>query len=123
MSTEEIEFYIEYGFDVELVKLNRNVADDILFQMSRVVEKLPKNNKKEQYIGGVSLKDNNPTYFMVEYWNAFSDPVYLMKLYIIDVDDYLDLINLNRTIKNELQRTKKRRRAKIKGDNQNQAKS
>lgn len=116
MYTEDDEFYIEYQFDVELSKLNKNVANDIMFQVAKSIRTLPIKNSITQLIGGVCLI-GEPTYFVVEYMNEKNYYPMMLKLTITDVDTYLDLMNLSKTIKNEPKRIKGRSRIKAKNYN------
>jgi len=113
MSTEENEFYVEYWFDVELSKLDSSLANDIMRQMGRTVRTLPKRNYVTQVIGGVSLI-SEPVYFMIEYINEHNQDTLLLKITITDVDTYLDLMNLSKTIKNDSKTIKRRRRNTVK---------
>jgi hypothetical protein len=109
MYTEEDEFYVEYQFDLELNRLNKRVADDIMLQVAKSVRTLPIRDGKTQLLGGVCLI-GEPTYFMVEYMNESDYYPMLLRLTITDVDTYLDLMNLSKTIKNEPKRIKARNR-------------
>lgn len=113
MYTEEDEFYIEYQFDLELSRLNKRVADDIMLQVAKSVRTLPIRDGKTQLLGGVCLI-GEPTYFMVEYMNESDYYPLLLRLTITDVDTYLDLMNLSKTIKNDTKRIKARNRATTK---------
>jgi hypothetical protein len=109
MSTEENEFYVDYWFDVELSRLDGALAKDIMRQLGKIMRTLPEKEDVSQVIGGVSLI-GEPVYFMVEYLNERNYEPVLEKLSIVDVDTYLDLMNLSKTIKNDPQTIKRRRR-------------
>lgn len=116
MYSEEVSFYIEYWFDVQLNKLDKSVADNIMHQIGKSIRSLPKKNSSSQLIGGVCLI-KEPVYFMIEYMNEHNYDTLLLNLTITDVDTYLDLMNLSKTIKNDSKKIKRRRRNTIKVDN------
>jgi hypothetical protein len=116
MYTEESSFYIDYKFDIELSKLSEELENDIILQIGKSIRILPKKDSSHQYIGGVSFI-GEPVYFMIEYINEYNREAVLLTLTIIDVDVYLDLINLSKTIKNDSKNITRRRRNTVKVDN------
>lgn len=118
MYTEESSFYIDYKFDIELSKLSEELENDIILQIGKSIRTLPKKDYSHQYIGGVSFIGGEPTYFMIEYLNEQKRELVLLKLTIVDVDVYLDLMNLSKTIKNDSKTIKRRRRNTTKVNNQ-----
>ena len=73
---------------------------DIAGQLDINATCLPEKNRKVQKVGGV-VKFNQPLFFEVEYLKQTGDiPIYI-SLKEIDVDEYLDYINLNQILSNE----------------------
>jgi len=50
--------------------------------------------------GYVNDKENTPVFFMIDYFTEDDQPILLLDIHQIDLDTYLDQINLNRYIKN-----------------------
>jgi len=118
MSSEEIEWYVEYRFDMEMDKLDKPIADDIARQVYSAIRSnsLPQRDSVSQLLGGVCLI-GEPTYFMVEYMNEKNYCIILLNLTITGVDTYLDLMNLSKTLKNDSKNTNRRRRNTVKINN------
>ena len=58
------------------------------------------NGRMKNIAGHVNDSNDNPVFFLVDYFRETSDsPIVLIDIKQIDVDKYLDYINLNKYIK------------------------
>ena len=90
-----------FDVDSELVEKLKdipfNYALQIITQLDFNARLLPEKNGWSQKVGGV-IKNEEPMFFEVEYLKQYNDiPIYI-SLQEIDVDDYLDYINLNQIL-------------------------
>lgn len=84
--------------DMKLIGLDYSL--DIAGQIDSNASMLPERDKKVQKVGGV-VKFDEPLYFEIEYYKPTQGiPIYI-SMKEIDVDDYLDYINLNQILKDE----------------------
>lgn len=117
MSSEEVEFYFDYRVDAKLNHISVALDKDITEKISKAVveNRLNKTKGVTDVIGGVSFAEKEPIYFMFEYLNE--GYILLCDFHIVEVDTYLDLINLSKAIEYESKKIRKRSRKKVKVDN------
>ena len=118
MSLEEIEFYFDFRVDAKLNHVSVALDKDITEKISKAVigNRLNKTDGVTDVIGGVSFVEKEPIYFMLEYLNE--EYILICDFHIVEVDTYLDLINLSKSIEYESKKIRKRSRKKVKSDNQ-----
>ncbi len=92
-------FEVDDWFVLKLKDYPRETGMDIATQVENSIDTLPKKLGENQYIAGVSYKEEDEVYFEIEYLNQPDDIAYFMDIDVIDVDDYLDYINLNQYLK------------------------
>tara|TARA_R100000781_G_scaffold1554_1_gene2606 strand:+ start:227 stop:532 length:306 start_codon:yes stop_codon:yes gene_type:complete len=94
---------MEENFLEELETLPPLYSAALIMQLDMVATKIykenttKKNTKKFGLLAGV-IPLEEPLYFSVEYLNARSKHPLFYKFKTIEVDDYLDYLNLNKTI-------------------------
>ena len=86
---------------------------DILNQLFDNEKLLPETNGYSQFISGV-VKQEKPFYFEIEYLKQQDERPTYLDLVEIELDDYLDAINNNKTLKENVRNTTKD--TKIKGN-------
>jgi len=103
---DEHYYEMEETFLEDLESLPSLYSAGIIMQLDRLAEEMYQRNRKSvptkrlgKVAGVVTLED--PLFFSVEYLNSKTMHPLFYKFNIIDSDDYLDYINLNKTIKNE----------------------
>lgn len=103
---DEHYYEMEETFLEDLENLPSIYSAGIIMQLDRLAEEMYQENRKsmpskrfELIAGVVELK--SPLFFSVEYLNSKTMHPLFFKFNVIDCDDYLDYINLNKTIKNE----------------------
>ncbi len=92
-------FEVDDWFVLKLKDYPRDIGIDIATQVENSIDTLPKKLGTNQYIAGVSNKEDEAVYFEIEYLNQPDDTVYFMDIHHIGVDEYLDYINLNQYFK------------------------
>jgi hypothetical protein len=97
--TEENEDRFEV--DEQLLECLRDFHRDYSLEIAEMLDInascLPEKNRRVQKIGGV-IKFDQPLFFEVEYLKQIGEiPIYI-SLKEIDVDEYLDYINLNQIL-------------------------
>ena len=98
--TEEMSlFEVDDWFVLKLKDYPLETAIDIATQVENSIDALPKKLGITQYIAGVSDKEDEEVYFELEDLNQPDDIAYFMDIHHIDVDEYLDYINLNQYLK------------------------
>jgi len=105
---DEHYYEMEETFLEELENLPSIYSAGIIMQLDRLAEemyeqnKLSKPSKRFGLIAGV-VQLKSPLFFSVEYLNSKSMHPLFFKFNVINSDDYLDYINLNKTITNDKQ--------------------
>ena len=100
---DEYFYEMEENFLEELETLPPLYSAALIMQLDMVATKIykenttKKNTKKFGLLAGV-IPLEEPLYFSVEYLNARSKHPLFYKFKTIEVDDYLDYLNLNKTI-------------------------
>ena len=94
-------FEVDDWFILKLKSFPRRAGIDIATQIEESVEILPIKNGWTQKIAGVTHKEEDTIFFEVEYLNQDTEPVYFMDIHTIELDEYLDYINLNQYFKHE----------------------
>lgn len=98
--TEEMSlFEVDDWFVLKLKDYPREIGIDIATQVENSIEGLPVQNGWTQRIAGVTNKELESIFFEIEYLNQPDEPVFFMDIETIDVDEYLDYINLNQYLK------------------------
>ena len=99
---------MDAAFLEELENLPSIYSAGIIMQLDRLAEEMYQENRKSMptkrfglVAGVVQLK--SPLFFSVEYLNSKSMHPLFFKFNVINSDDYLDYINLNKTITNDKQ--------------------
>ncbi len=93
-NTYEIDEYF-YG---RLSTYSLEDAGNVIAQVLSVINYLPTKSGWAQEVAGVILKDE-PIFFVVEFLHQENEIPILVDLSYIDVDEYLDFITQNKTIK------------------------
>jgi len=103
---DDFYYELEEKFLEVLEELPVKHSASIIVQLDRAVVKMINKNKTQHTqtefgtIVGV-VNDNSPLYFSVNYLNYKNSYPLFYKLNIIDCDQYLDYINLRKTINHE----------------------
>ncbi len=103
---DEHYYEMEEAFLEDLESLPSLYSAGIIMQLDILAEDMYQSNRKSAptkrigKIAGVVTLDE-PLFFSVEYLNSKTMHPLFYKFNIIDSDQYLDFINLNKTIKNE----------------------
>ncbi len=103
LSGNEYYYEMEETFLEELELLPPIYSAAIIMKLDMLATQIYKENRESKnfkrfgLVAGVIAK-HNPLYFSVEFLNSKSMHPLFYKFEIIDVDDYLDYINLNQTI-------------------------
>tara|TARA_R110002020_G_scaffold370973_3_gene582609 strand:+ start:600 stop:929 length:330 start_codon:yes stop_codon:yes gene_type:complete len=93
-------FEVDMQFIEQLKNYSLHHSLNIANQVDVNAPLLPEKDGWAQYVGGV-VKFEEPLYFEVEYLKQRGDvPIYI-SIKEIDVDDYLDYINLNQILSDE----------------------
>jgi len=105
---DEHYYEMEETFLEQLENLPSIYSAGIIMQLDRLAEEMYQENrmsmpaKRFGFVAGV-VELKSPLFFSVEYLNSKSMHPLFFKFNVIDSDDYLDYINLNKTIKNDEQ--------------------
>ena len=98
--------YTEDDFELDewFLKQIREFKGDLPSIIGHKIDSMPKvettDGEIEFIAGNVNDKDNNPVFFLLEYFKDSEDsPVILIDIHKIELDNYLDFINLNQYIK------------------------
>ena len=103
---DEHYYEMEEAFLEDLESLPSLYSAGIIMQLDRLAEEMYQDNrmfvptKRFGLVAGV-VELKSPLFFSVEYLNTKTMHPLFYKFNIINSDDYLDYINLNKTIKNE----------------------
>ncbi len=103
LSGNEYYYEMEETFLEELELLPPIYSAAIIMKLDMLATQIYKENRESKnfkrfgLVAGVITK-RDPLYFSVEFLNSKSMHPLFYKFEIIDVDDYLDYINLNQTI-------------------------
>ena len=82
----------------QLELYTRKEAAIIIGQTLSVLDKLPVKNGWSQETAGVIKKDK-PIFFLVEYLHQEEEPIILIDLIEIEIEEYLDFISNKKSIK------------------------
>lgn len=97
--TEGKSFYeLDEAVILTLEELDVKLATLVALQIETAVEQVSVKEKSSQIIGGV-IKFRDPVYFGLRYIYEEDSSPYFFQLFSITSDKYLDLYNLNKTIK------------------------
>lgn len=91
-------YEIDEYFYERLSDCSLEEAGNVIAQVLSVVNNLPQKSGWAQEIAGVILK-NDPVFFVVEFLNQQDEIPIFVDLSFIEVDEYLDFITRNQTIK------------------------
>lgn len=106
-STEgKVIMYFNQWFVDELSTYSSFIMMDILNQLFDNEKLLPETNGYSQFISGV-VKQEEPFYFEIEYLKQQDERPTYLDLVEIGLDDYLDAINNNKTLKENVSTTTK----------------
>jgi len=94
-------YEIDDWFFAQLRKFSVNEAEVIIGQILAVLNRLPCRDGWSQSVYGV-VSQKNPTFFVIEFLKQTMDIPILVDIEEIDVDEYLDAINQNKSIKSYL---------------------
>jgi hypothetical protein len=92
-------FEVDDWFVSKLKSFPHKAGIDIATQIEDNVNRLPIKNGWTQKIGGVTNKEDETIFFEVEYLHQDTEPVFFMDIHLIESDEYLDYINLNKYLK------------------------
>ncbi len=95
---EESKYEIDDWFFTQLQNYKLAIAADIIGQIIEILPELPKVDGWSQKVAGVS-EGENPIFFAIEYLNQEEDIPILVDIEDIEVDDYLDYILAQQSIK------------------------
>ena len=94
---EETAYEIDGSMFMSLAKMKRTYSDEILFQLDRYESGLPSKDNEIQILSGVVIHEK-PLFFEITYVK----PTYALTLFLsvkkISCDDYLDYINLKKSL-------------------------
>tara|TARA_R110002020_G_scaffold240245_5_gene452961 strand:- start:1038 stop:1397 length:360 start_codon:yes stop_codon:yes gene_type:complete len=93
-------FQVDTEFLYMLESFSRPYGVQIAYQLERNAELLPEKDGWLQYIAGV-VKLEEPMFFEVEFLKQTGEVPVFTSLKEIEVDEYLDNINLNQILKDE----------------------
>jgi len=105
---DEHYYEMEESFLEDLESLPSLYSAGIIMQLDNLAEDMYQRNRKSvptKRIGKVAgvVAMDDPLFFSVEYLNSKSMHPLFFKFNVINSDDYLDYINLNKTITNDKQ--------------------
>jgi len=95
---DKLYYELDDAVMLTLEELEISLATLIALQIEMAVEQVSIKDKSSQIIGGV-IKLNDPVYFGLRYIYEEDSSPYFFQLFSITSDKYLDLYNLNKTIK------------------------
>ena len=103
---DEHYYEMEETFLEDLESLPSIYSAGIIMQLDRLAEEMYQENRmsvptKRFVLVAEVVELKSPLFFSVEYLNSKTMHPLFFKFNIINSDDYLDYINLNKTIKNE----------------------
>ena len=97
--TEE-EFELDEYFIKQINRFKNGVSVRIAAKIDDMFGLSHTNGRMKSIAGHVNDSNDNPVFFLVDYFRETSDsPIVLIDIKAIDVDRYLDYINLNKYIK------------------------
>jgi len=98
---DNVLYEIDDWFFAQLRKFSVSEAEVIIGQILSVLNRLPCRDGWSQSVYGV-VAQKEPTFFVVEYLKQSLDIPILVDIEIIEVNEYLDAINKNKSIKSYL---------------------
>jgi len=96
--TVEDRYEIDDWFYYKLNAITKTRRVEVVEMVTACIDNLPENDISTQLIAG-DLKGSNPIFFEVEFYRPVNGGVSLMDINTIYLDDYLDYIDENSTIK------------------------
>ncbi len=96
---ENKHYEIDESFIEKIREMPRPIGIDIAIQVDEVASDLPTLNDWHQNIAGVSHLGTEPFFFSIEYFHEEQEVPMFFDINEIDVNEYLDLYNDNKTIK------------------------
>ena len=90
-------YEIEEGFAEGLEKMSPGLAASIVLYLDANLPDLKDNDMTTYIIGGLIHYGNEPITFAVEMMKASGETLTITDVCLIEMDDYLDLINLKST--------------------------
>ena len=91
-------YEIEDWFYSQLSNYNRDEQTNIIGQFLEVMKSLPLGNEWTQETAGVVIQ-KEPLFFAIEYLKEENEPIVLVDLHELEVDEYLEFISNKKSIK------------------------
>jgi|TARA_R100001369_G_scaffold19412_1_gene35412 hypothetical protein len=91
-------YEIEDWFYSQLSNYNRDEQANIIGQFLEVMKSLPLGNEWTQETAGVVIQ-KEPLFFAIEYLKEENEPIVLVDLHELEVDEYLEFISNKKSIK------------------------
>ena len=96
----EDDFELDEWFLKKIGEFKGNIPKIIAHKIDSMPKVETTDGEIEFIAGNVNDEDNNPVFFLLEYFKELDDsPVILIDIHKIELDNYLDFINLNQYIK------------------------
>tara|TARA_B100000780_G_scaffold188633_2_gene132631 strand:+ start:8464 stop:8802 length:339 start_codon:yes stop_codon:yes gene_type:complete len=96
----EDEFELDDYFIYQMKELRSSTAVKIAKVIDGIRDIRETHGDIDNISGYVNDNDDNPFFFMIDYFTEEDHPIVLIDIYEIDIDLYLDQISLDKHIKN-----------------------